>query len=120
VDAARLDEGHPAEALRRLIGEAEAFGGLLNFLVTESRLLEPGGLDPEWTEADERIAGLFRRGQDTGAFRAGPTAAFLTEALYALIAASASAVRDGRVAERDAGRMTAELLLSGLTGESAR
>lgn len=113
VEAARLEEGHPADALRRLVDEAEGFAGFLGFLVTQNQLFEPGALDPGWADADERIAALFRRGQEDGVFRVELTAAWFTEALYALIAASAWAVQEGRVAERDAGRMTAELLLGG-------
>lgn len=120
LDAARLDEGHPADALRRLIDEAESFAGFLGFLVTENQLFEPGRVDPGWSAADERLAAFFRRGQEAGAFRVELTAAWLTEALYALVAASAWAVQEGRVAERDAGRMTAELLLGGVARGGAR
>ncbi|MDT0379154.1 TetR/AcrR family transcriptional regulator [Streptomyces sp. DSM 42041] len=120
VDAARLEEGDPGDALRRLIAEAESFAGFLGFLMSESQLFEPGAVDPGWTEADERIAALFRRGQETGVFRVELTAAFLTEALYALVTACAWAVQEGRVAERDAGPMTAELLLGGLLRRDAR
>lgn len=120
VDAARIDEGDPAEALRRLVDRTAPLTGFLGFLMTENQLFEPSALDPGWSEIDDGIAALFRRGQEDGVFRVELTAPFLTEALYALVTASAWAVQAGRVAERDAGRMTAELLLGGLLRREGR
>lgn len=113
LDAARITEGDAADAVRRLIAEAEPHAGFLAFLVTENQLFEPGEQDPGWTRMDERIGALFRRGQAEGIFRLDLTSAWLTDALYSLIAASAWAVLDGRVAARDAVGMTAELMLGG-------
>ncbi|EPD96473.1 hypothetical protein HMPREF1486_00885 [Streptomyces sp. HPH0547] len=120
LDAARPDEGNADEALRRVIAEAEPLAGFLGFLVTENQLFEPGEQHPGWTRIDERISALFRRGQHEGSFRIDLTPAWLTEALYALITASAWAVQDGRVAARDAVRMTVELLLGGARRSSER
>lgn len=113
LDTARVEEGDAADAVRRVIAAAEPVAGFLAFLVTENQLFEPGEQDEGWTRIDTRIAALFQRGQEQGVFRIDLTAAWLTEALYALITASAWAVQDGRVAGRDAVRMTAELLLGG-------
>ncbi|WP_344535195.1 helix-turn-helix domain-containing protein [Streptomyces albiaxialis] len=113
VDAARPEEGDAAEAVRRIVAEAEPVAGFLAFLVTENQLFEPGDTHEGWARIDDRFAALFRRGQEEGTFRIDLTAAWLTEALYALISASAWAVQDGKVAGRDAVRMTAELLLGG-------
>ncbi|WP_326691905.1 MULTISPECIES: helix-turn-helix domain-containing protein [unclassified Streptomyces] len=113
LDAARTDEGDAADAVRRVIAEAEPLAGFLGFLVTENQLFEPGEQHEGWTRIDERISALFRRGQAEGTFRIDLTPAWLTEALYALITASAWAVQDGRVAARDSAYMTAELLLGG-------
>ncbi|RCG27662.1 TetR/AcrR family transcriptional regulator [Streptomyces diacarni] len=120
LDAARVDEGDAAEAVRRVIAEAEPHAGFLGFLVTENQLFEPGEQDAGWTRIDARIGALFQRGQHEGAFRIDLTAAWLTEALYALVTAAAWAVQDGRVASRDAVRMTAELLLGGARRSSER
>ncbi|WP_019360052.1 TetR/AcrR family transcriptional regulator [Streptomyces sp. AA1529] len=114
LDAARTDEGDAADAVRRVIAEAEPLAGFLGFLVTENQLFEPGEQHAGWTRIDERISALFQRGQRQGAFRIDLSPAWLTEALYALITASAWAVQDGRVAARDSVRMTAELLLGGV------
>ena len=113
LDAARTDEGDAADAVRRVIAETEPLAGFLAFLVTENQLFEPGEQHEGWTRIDERISTLFRRGQAEGTFRLDLTPAWLTEALYALITASAWAVQDGRVAARDSTHMTAELLLRG-------
>ncbi|MEU3192768.1 helix-turn-helix domain-containing protein [Streptomyces sp. NPDC006992] len=114
LDAARTEEGDAADAVRRVIAETEPLAGFLGFLVTENQLFEPGEQHAGWTRIDERISALFHRGQRQGAFRIDLSPAWLTEALYALITASAWAVQDGRVAARDSVRMTAELLLGGV------
>lgn len=113
LDAAHIEEGDAPEAVRRVVAEAEPVAGFLAYLFTESQLFEPGSFNAGWRRIDERIEALFRRGQEQGAFRIDLTAAWLTEALYALVTASAWAVQDGRVAARDSGRMATELLLGG-------
>ncbi len=114
MDAARLDEGDAVEALRRLIAEAEPVAGVLAFLFTENQLFEDGEINAGWAELDDRIAALFRRGQEEGDFRIDLSAAWLTEAFYGLIGAGAWAVYEGRVARNDLNHSIAELLLGGI------
>ncbi|MGK5630663.1 TetR/AcrR family transcriptional regulator [Streptomyces sp. URMC 123] len=114
LDAARIEEGDPVAAVRRLVDEAMPAAGFLAFLYGENQLYEATEMDEAWARVDERVIALFRRGQDQGLFRIDLTPGWLCEALYALIAASAWAVQDGRVAQRDSGRMVAELLLAGM------
>ncbi|MER5970950.1 TetR/AcrR family transcriptional regulator [Streptomyces sp. NPDC001922] len=114
VTAARIDEGDPVEAVRRLVAEAVPVSGFLAFLYSENQLFEPELMDEGWNRIDERVGALFRRGQEQGLFRIDLTPAWLTEALYALIAASAWTVQEGRVASKDAGYLVAELLLGGM------
>ncbi|MBA0050751.1 TetR/AcrR family transcriptional regulator [Streptomyces sp. AJS327] len=113
LDAARIDEGDAEEAVRRVVAEAEPLAGFLAFLLTENQLFTPGELNEGWRRIDARVHALFRRGQEEGVFRVDLTAAWLTEALYALVTAAAWAVQDGLVAARDSRRMTVELLLGG-------
>lgn len=113
LDAARIDEGDAVDAVRRLIEEVQPVADFLAFLMTENQLFEPGVVNESWQHIDGRISALFQRGQEQGAFRIDLTAAWLTEALYALIGAAAWSVQDGRVASRDASRMATELLLGG-------
>ncbi|MET8679761.1 helix-turn-helix domain-containing protein [Streptomyces sp. NPDC004647] len=112
--AARIEEGDPVEAVRRLVAEAIPVSGFLAFLYGENQLYESGAMDEGWERIDERVGALFRRGQEQGLFRIDLTPAWLTEALYSLIAASAWTVQEGRVAANDAGYMVAELLLGGM------
>lgn len=113
LDAARLDDGPANEAVRRLVGTIEPAAGLLAFLYSENQLFEGEEQNEGWTRIDERIAALFRRGQQSGEFRIDLTPAWLTEALYGLLASGAWAVLEGRVARKDFTHMIVELLLGG-------
>lgn len=113
LDAARLDEGAAREAVRRLVREIEPAAGLLAFLYTENQLFEGEEQNAGWERIDDRIAALFRRGQQSGEFRIDLTPAWLTEALYGLLASGAWAVSEGRVARNDFTYMIVELLLGG-------
>jgi len=113
LDAARLDEGPAPEAVRRLVKALEPAAALLAFLYTENQLFEGEGQNAGWTRIDDRVAALFRRGQEAAEFRIDLTPAWLTEALYGLLASGAWAVAEGRVAPKDFTHMIAELLLGG-------
>ncbi|WP_225320488.1 MULTISPECIES: TetR/AcrR family transcriptional regulator [Streptomyces] len=111
--AARPDEGPASEAVRRLVHEIEPAAGLLAFLYTENQLFEGEEQNEGWARLDARIGALFRRGQASGEFRIDLTPAWLTEALYGLMASGAWAVAEGRVARKDFTHMIVELLLGG-------
>jgi TetR/AcrR family transcriptional repressor of mexCD-oprJ operon len=113
LDAAGLGEGPASDAVRRLVREIEPAAALLAFLYTENQLFEGGEQNAGWTRIDERIAALFKRGQSAGEFRIDLTPAWLTEALYGLLASGAWAVSEGRVARKDFHHMIVELLLGG-------
>ncbi len=111
--AARLVDGTAQEAVRRLVRELEPAAGLLAFLYSENQLFEGEQQNEGWARIDDRIAALFRRGQSDGEFRIDLTPAWLTEALYGLMASGAWAVSEGRVAPKDFQHMIVELLLGG-------
>ncbi|MFK4147882.1 TetR/AcrR family transcriptional regulator [Streptomyces sp. NPDC004065] len=113
VDAARLEEGSASDAVRRLVREIQPAAGLLAFLYGENQLWEGERQHDGWVRLDARIGAVFERGRNSGEFRAELTPAWLTEALYGLIASCAWAVQDGRVAAREFPTMIAELLLGG-------
>ena len=113
LDAARLDEGPAADAVRRLVRAIEPAAGLLAFLYSENQLFEGEQQNTGWNRIDQRIAALFRRGQSSGEFRIDLTPVWLTEALYGLLASGAWAVQEGRVAANDFTHMIVELLLGG-------
>ncbi|SHM11235.1 transcriptional regulator, TetR family [Streptomyces yunnanensis] len=114
IDAARLDEGDAAGALRRLVREAEPVAGVLAFLFTENQLFENEPVNAGWAQLDARLTALFRRGQEEGTFRVDLSAIWLTEAFYGLLGAGAWAVHEGRVARNDLDHSIAELLLGGI------
>ncbi|MFF5186802.1 TetR/AcrR family transcriptional regulator [Streptomyces sp. NPDC000345] len=121
LDTARLDDGPASDAVRRLVRAIEPSAGLLAFLYSENQLFEGEGQNQGWTRIDDRIAALFRRGQAGGEFRIDLTPAWLTEALYGLLASGAWAVSEGRVARNDFTHMVVELLLGGaLRHDTAR
>ena len=113
LDAARLDEGPAPDAVRRLVQEIEPAAGLLAFLYTENQLFEGEELNHGWTRIDDRISDLFRRGQLSGEFRIDLTPAWLTEALFGLLASGAWMVQSGKGAPKDFQHMIVELLLGG-------
>ncbi|MCW5250945.1 MULTISPECIES: TetR/AcrR family transcriptional regulator [unclassified Streptomyces] len=113
LEAARTDEGPAAGAVRRLVGELQSAAGLLSFLYSENQLFEGEEQNAGWARLDARLTELFRRGQESGEFRIDLTPAWLTEALYGLLASGAWAVAEGRVARNDFTRMIVELLLGG-------
>lgn len=113
LEAARPDEGPAADAVRRLVREIEPSTGLLAFLYTENQLFEGGELNEGWVRIDARLTALFRRGQESGEFRLDLSPAWLTEALYGLLASGAWAVTEGRVARNDISYMIVELMLGG-------
>ncbi|MEV1067250.1 helix-turn-helix domain-containing protein [Streptomyces sp. NPDC050263] len=119
LDRARLEEGPAAGAVRRLVQEMEPAAALLAFLYSENQLFE-GDQHQGWARIDDRIATLFRRGQADGEFRIDLTPAWLTEALYGLLASGAWAVMEGRVAPKDFTHMIVELLLGGALRPSAQ
>ncbi|WP_461078194.1 TetR/AcrR family transcriptional regulator [Streptomyces deserti] len=114
LEAARLDEGAASDAVHRLVRAIEPAAGLLAFLYSENQLFEGEEQNAGWARIDERIAALFRRGQSNGEFRIDLTPAWLTEALYGLLASGAWAVSEGRVAPKDFSYMIVELLLGGV------
>ncbi len=115
LEAARPDEGPASDAVRRLVRAVEPAAGLLAFLYSENQLFEGEERNAGWARLDARIEALFRRGQLSGEFRIDLTPAWLTEALYGLLASAAWAVSEGRVAGKDFTHMIAELLLGGVT-----
>ncbi|MGV9559778.1 TetR/AcrR family transcriptional regulator [Streptomyces sp. NPDC003401] len=113
LDRARPDDGPASDAVRRLVREIEPAAALLAFLYSENQLFEGEGQNEGWTRIDDRVAALFRRGQADGEFRIDLSPAWLTDALYGLLASGAWAVAEGRVARNDFTHMIVELLLGG-------
>jgi TetR/AcrR family transcriptional regulator, mexCD-oprJ operon repressor len=115
LKTARLTEDSATEALRRLVTACRPVSPYLALLYSQSQEIDMDQSLQGWAEIDNEISALFQRGQQAGEFRHDLTAAWLTEALYSLVAGAAWALRVGRVAGRDFDRMIIELLLHGVS-----
>ena len=93
LDAARLDEGTPPTRCAAWSPRAEPVAGSSPSSSPRTSCSRASEINEGWARLDARIAALFRRGQEEGEFRIDLTPAWLTEALYGLIAAGAWAVQ---------------------------
>jgi TetR/AcrR family transcriptional repressor of mexCD-oprJ operon len=114
VRAARLQDDSATEALRRLVAACEPASPYLALLYSQSQEIDLDESLKGWADIDAEITALFQRGQRAGEFRPDLTAAWLTEALYSLVAGAAWSIQVGRAARRDFGHMIAGLLLNGV------
>ena len=105
IDAARPQDGPPAEALDRLVG---AWWGSV---ARHARVLEPVA-EAITTRAEvhdfhapilERLLKLIRRGRRSGDFESGPSPQWLAVAFLGLMHTAADEVAAGRLDERTAG-----------------
>jgi TetR/AcrR family transcriptional regulator, mexCD-oprJ operon repressor len=120
VDAARPEEGGPAEALRRLLGQlarlAPGYGLLalqpLDAVVEEELLVLSAA-------ADDRVRRLVHRGQEAGEFRVDVPAEWVLSSVTWLVVAAADGVRLGRLAAKDVERLLAATVLDGLRRRGA-
>ena len=115
LKTARLHEGSAIEALRRLVTACQPVSPYLALLYSQSQEIDVDMSLQGWADIDAEITALFRRGQRAGEFRPDLTAAWLTEALYSLVAGAGWAIQVGRVAGRDFDHMIADLLLHGVS-----
>jgi TetR/AcrR family transcriptional repressor of mexCD-oprJ operon len=115
VKAARLQDDSATEALRRLVAACEPASPYLALLYSQSQQINLDESLKGWADIDAEITALFQRGQRAGEFRPDLTAAWLTEALYSLVAGAAWAIQVGRAAGRDFEHMIAGLLLNGVS-----
>jgi TetR/AcrR family transcriptional regulator, mexCD-oprJ operon repressor len=114
LKTARLEEDSAAEALQRLVAACEPVSPYLALLYSQTQDVDLDAALAGWADIDSEITALFQRGQRAGEFRPELTAAWLTEALYSLVAGTAWSIQTGRVAGRDFTQMIAGLLLHGV------
>jgi len=103
VATARLDEGPPLEALRRLIGGIIEVGDRYRFLLAEPPG-EPKG-DPRRKREDRMrkpVLALIERAQRDGDLGSDLTPLWGTQTLAALIDAALHAINDGQMTPADA------------------
>ncbi|MHA6757844.1 TetR/AcrR family transcriptional regulator [Streptacidiphilus sp. PAMC 29251] len=113
LDSAAIDEGDPVAAVRRLADAVVPDAATAAFLTGENRLFDDIELCAAWERMDARVAALFLRGQQSGAFRVELPAAWLSEAFFDLLAGVGWAVQEGRLAPRDSTLALTELFLGG-------
>ena len=113
IDAARLDDGPPDVAVRRLIAalapRAVRFGLLTSQPLDEVVEQELLALV---RDSDERLRGLVRRGQEEGVFRVDLGAEWVVTMVTWLLVGGADGVRLGRLAAQEVERLVAETVLS--------
>ena len=115
TDAARLEEGPPDVALRRLIGALAPLGARFGLLTSQllDELVEQELLALVH-DSDEQMRALVRRGQEDGVFRVDFDAEWVVIAVTWLLVGGADGVRLGRLATREVERLVAETVLSAL------
>ena len=119
LKTARLQEDSAATALRRLVAACQPVSPYLALLYSQTQDIDADKSLAGWSDIDAEITALFPARPAGGEFRPDLTAAWLTEALYSLVAGAAWAIRVGRVADRDFEHMITDLLLHGVQSRRA-
>lgn len=96
VSEARIDEGPPREAMRRLVAAMVDVGDRLLFLFSDPRTLEGVGQcgDSE-TREDRSVIELIERGQAAGVFDPHVSADWIQRVLWGLVYTGCEAANDG-------------------------
>ncbi|MDA0567772.1 hypothetical protein LG943_26120 [Streptomonospora sp. S1-112] len=113
LEKARVEEGPAEDAVRRLIAEAWTYAPFLAFLYGENPLHGPGELDDAFVRIGKRATLMFERGQREGVFRTDLPAAWMSEAMWVLVAVGAWSVAKGHIAADDGPDYIVELLFNG-------
>ena len=115
TDAARLEEGPPDEALRRLLAALAPLGVRFGLLTSQplDDLVEKELLTLV-RESDEQLRALVRRGQEEGVFRVDLSAEWVAIMVTWLLVGGADGVRLGQLAAREVERLVTETVLSAL------
>jgi AcrR family transcriptional regulator len=115
TDAARLQEGPPDDALRRLLAALAPLGVRFGLLASQplDELVEKELLIMV-RNSDEQLRGLVRRGQEDGLFRVDLSAEWVVIMVTWLLVGGAEGVRLGQLAAREVERLVTETVLSAL------
>nr|WP_275586366.1 TetR/AcrR family transcriptional regulator [Geodermatophilus normandii] len=115
TDAARLEEGPPDDALRRLITALTPLGVRFGLLTSQplNELVEKELLTLVH-DSDEQLRALVRRGQEDGVFRVDLSAQWVVIMVTWLLVGAADGVRLGQLAAREVGRLVNETVLNAL------
>lgn len=121
LEAARPQDGPPAEALDRLIGRAwQHLARYQAMAAVVAELLSPDAISRTHAAAHQAVGALLARGQADGSFRSDLPAGWLTAACIALVHTCADGVRAGRIDPADAGRILTTSVRDLFTGTEAQ
>jgi TetR/AcrR family transcriptional regulator, mexCD-oprJ operon repressor len=113
IDAARLGEDAPSEALERLVKTLwRSLSRLSSLAAVAIETLPPDDRRKAHEVALQPVRGLIVRGQESGEFRDDQPPEWLVSVLYALLHGAAEDVAAGRLAEDDVG----DLLYASILG----
>jgi AcrR family transcriptional regulator len=117
LEAARPDDGPPAQALERMLAAAwmhlARYGAMAQAVADQ---LSPEAVTRSHQAAQQTIGALLQRGRDDGSFRTDLPADWLVTACITLIHACADEVRAGRVDPGDAVAILTATVLDVFTG----
>lgn len=97
VAEAAVDQGPPADAMRRLVAALVAVGDRLTYLFGDPRVLASQGAAAEAPAADDPVIALIERGQREGVFDAGVSAVWILHTLWALVYTGSEEAQRGRL-----------------------
>ncbi|MGP3708258.1 TetR/AcrR family transcriptional regulator [Gordonia paraffinivorans] len=116
IDAARLDEGDPFEALARLVDASwsvtHQHGALL---VAAERILPADELSFAHAEPMAAAEAVFVRGQRSGAFRDDISTGWLVTLLHSVTHGASTAVHEGGIDAEDAPRLILATMVGAVT-----
>lgn len=95
--AASIEDGTPAEAMRRLVAAMVEVGDRLMFLFGDPRVLEVCGVNRADAPLEDAVVSLVRRGQDEGAFDPGVSPVWIRHVLWALVYTGLEEAESGRL-----------------------
>ena len=113
VDA-RPEHGPPLEGLTRVIVAYAGVGDRIRFLFQDPRLLGAHPDLADFAAADGPVLALIARGQGDGSIDSAVSAAWIEQALWALVYAAAEAVDDGLLPGNAAAETVVRTLVNGI------
>lgn len=122
LKTARLEEGHPLEALNRLLESESEYRSLHAFLSEFWSSLHEldAELLPSFLTYEKTLDTFFLRGQHEGVFRIDVPAAVLNEALTWLLIGLMDSERRGRIARASVTEIAKQLFLEGAQSSSLK
>ncbi|MEU5883014.1 TetR/AcrR family transcriptional regulator [Spirillospora sp. NPDC047279] len=116
TEGAGLDQGPPADALRRLVAALVDVGDRALFLWGDPRVLEgyPTAGDPDCEPVDDPMIELIERGQAEGAFDPGVSAQWIQHVVWGLIYTGAEDAAYGRIPRHGVAQLVIRTLENGI------